>query len=119
MVRCAGRYARRAARDLGLNAGATRLPFAAVLLAALLALACPPAGPATHVQAPGTQLITVEAARTGTTYATLRTWERRDGCWRPAAGPYSARVGWAGVRRDRHEGDGTTPIGTFPIGRTM
>jgi L,D-peptidoglycan transpeptidase YkuD (ErfK/YbiS/YcfS/YnhG family) len=59
------------------------------------------------------------AARPGTPSARLRTWERRDGCWRPAAGPYSARVGWAGVRRDRHEGDGTTPIGTFAIGRTM
>jgi L,D-peptidoglycan transpeptidase YkuD (ErfK/YbiS/YcfS/YnhG family) len=90
-----------------------------VLLAALLALACPAAGPAAHVQATGSQLITVEASRAGTTYATLRTWERRDGCWRAAAGPYSARVGWAGLRRDRHEGDGTTPIGTFAIGRTM
>ncbi len=90
-----------------------------MLLAALLALACPPTGPATHVQAPGTQLITVEATRTGTTYARLRTWERRDGCWQAAGGPYSARVGWAGLRRDRHEGDGTTPIGTFPIGRAM
>ena len=89
-----------------------------MLLAAVLALACPP-GPAAQVQAPGTQLITVEAARTSTTSATLQTWERRDGCWRPAAGPYAARVGWAGLRRNRHEGDGTTPIGTFPIGRTM
>ena len=90
-----------------------------MLLAALIALACPPAGAATHVQAPGSQLITVEAPRTGTTYATVRTWQRRDGCWHAVAGPYSARVGWAGLRRDRHEGDGTTPIGTFSIGRTM
>jgi L,D-peptidoglycan transpeptidase YkuD (ErfK/YbiS/YcfS/YnhG family) len=29
--------------------------------------------------------------------------------------PYTARVGWNGLRVNRHEGDGTTPIGTFPI----
>jgi L,D-peptidoglycan transpeptidase YkuD (ErfK/YbiS/YcfS/YnhG family) len=84
---------------------------------AALALTCPP-GPAPEA-APGTQLITVEASTTRTTHATLRTWERRDGCWRRVAGPYPARVGWAGLSRDRHEGDGTTPIGTFPIGATM
>jgi L,D-peptidoglycan transpeptidase YkuD (ErfK/YbiS/YcfS/YnhG family) len=89
-----------------------------VLLAAVLALACPP-GPASHVQAPGTQLITVEAAQARTTSAALQTWERRDGCWRATGGPYRARVGWGGLRRNRHEGDGTTPTGTFSIGRTM
>jgi L,D-peptidoglycan transpeptidase YkuD (ErfK/YbiS/YcfS/YnhG family) len=30
-------------------------------------------------------------------------------------GPYTARVGWNGLRVDRREGDGTTPVGTFPI----
>jgi L,D-peptidoglycan transpeptidase YkuD (ErfK/YbiS/YcfS/YnhG family) len=87
-------------------------------LAAALAVACPP-GPAAHAGATGTQLITVEARTTKTTHAALRTWERRDGCWRPAAGPYPARVGWAGLSRHRREGDGTTPIGTFGIGATM
>ena len=43
----------------------------------------------------------------------MRTWQRVDGCWRPVAGPYPARVGWNGLRANRREGDGTTPIGTF------
>ena len=85
-------------------------------LAAALAVACAPA-PAAHVT--GTQLIAVEAPTTETTHATLRTWERRDGCWHPVAGPYPARVGRAGLSRTRHEGDGTTPVGTFGIAPTM
>ena len=88
----------------------------ALVSGAAIAFACPPA-PAAHVT--GRQLITVQARTTKTTHATLRTWERRDGCWQPVGGPYPARVGWAGLSRDRHEGDGTTPIGTFPIGPTM
>jgi L,D-peptidoglycan transpeptidase YkuD (ErfK/YbiS/YcfS/YnhG family) len=81
-------------------------------VAAALATACPSypsVPPAT------TQLITVSATRLQTTSATLRTWRRAGACWAPVAGPYTARVGWNGLRVDRHEGDGTTPIGTFPI----
>jgi L,D-peptidoglycan transpeptidase YkuD (ErfK/YbiS/YcfS/YnhG family) len=69
--------------------------------------------------APAKQLITVEAASARTTHATLRTWRRVDGCWTPVAGPYPARVGKNGISADRREGDGTTPAGTFAIGRTM
>ena len=66
------------------------------------------------------QLITVEARRYRTTSAALRLWERgADGCWRPAAGPWTARVGWNGLRDNRREGDGTTPTGVYSIGRTM
>ncbi len=36
-----------------------------------------------------------------------------------AGGPYPARVGWNGLRLNRHEGDGTTPIGMFAIGPAM
>jgi L,D-peptidoglycan transpeptidase YkuD (ErfK/YbiS/YcfS/YnhG family) len=90
------------------------------LLAAAVAAACPPnlangLQPATA----GTQLITVEAASTRTTHATLRTWQRSGRCWRAVGGPYPARLGWNGLRRNRREGDGTTPIGTFGIGRVM
>jgi L,D-peptidoglycan transpeptidase YkuD (ErfK/YbiS/YcfS/YnhG family) len=67
----------------------------------------------------GSQLITVEAASTRTTHATLRTWRRSAGCWVAVGGPYPARVGRNGIRKNRHEGDGTTPIGTFRIGRVM
>jgi L,D-peptidoglycan transpeptidase YkuD (ErfK/YbiS/YcfS/YnhG family) len=67
----------------------------------------------------GSQLITVEAASTRTTHALLRTWRRSGGCWVAAGAPYAARVGRNGIRKNRREGDGTTPIGTFPIGRIM
>jgi L,D-peptidoglycan transpeptidase YkuD (ErfK/YbiS/YcfS/YnhG family) len=70
-------------------------------------------------QPTGSQLITVEAASTKTTYATLRTWSRTGPCWLAAGGPYPARVGHNGIRKNRREGDGTTPIGTFRIGRSM
>jgi L,D-peptidoglycan transpeptidase YkuD (ErfK/YbiS/YcfS/YnhG family) len=91
--------------------------LAAHVAAAALAAACP--APAGNVPPSTTQLITVRAARAKTTYATLRTWQRVDGCWRPVAGPYTARVGWNGLRANRREGDGTTPIGTFGISARM
>ena len=65
------------------------------------------------------QLITIDAASTRTTYATARIWRRSGECWVAAGGPYTARVGWNGLRKNRREGDGTTPIGMFPIGATM
>jgi L,D-peptidoglycan transpeptidase YkuD (ErfK/YbiS/YcfS/YnhG family) len=92
--------------------------LAAVLGAAVAA--CPsnlanalPVAPAVR------QLVTVEAAPTRTTYARLRTWKRTNGCWAPADGPFQARVGRNGLSSNRHEGDGTTPAGTFTIGATM
>jgi L,D-peptidoglycan transpeptidase YkuD (ErfK/YbiS/YcfS/YnhG family) len=88
------------------------MTLAAHVVAAALATACPSypsVAPATS------QLITVSAPRLGTTSATLRVWRRVGACWRPAFGPYTARVGRKGLRLNRHEGDGTTPIGTFSI----
>jgi L,D-peptidoglycan transpeptidase YkuD (ErfK/YbiS/YcfS/YnhG family) len=84
----------------------------AVHVVAALAASCPsfPAVPPAT-----TQLVTVSASRLRTTSATLRTWRRTGDCWLPVAGPYTARVGWNGLRVNRREGDGTTPIGTFPI----
>jgi L,D-peptidoglycan transpeptidase YkuD (ErfK/YbiS/YcfS/YnhG family) len=70
-------------------------------------------------QPAGSQLITVEAASTKTTYATLRAWRRSGGCWVAVGEPYPARVGRNGIRKNRREGDGTTPVGTFRIGRVM
>ena len=92
----------------------------APLAAAALAATCSPnVANDLRVQPRGTQLITVEAATTRTTYTSLRTWRKTNGCWTSAAGPFRARVGWNGIRQNRREGDGTTPVGTFPIGRTM
>jgi L,D-peptidoglycan transpeptidase YkuD (ErfK/YbiS/YcfS/YnhG family) len=96
----------------------------AVQLAALVvgAASCPP-NLANELATPGPaalrQLITVEAATSRATYATARIWERTDICWAPAGGPYTARVGRNGIRKNKHEGDGSTPAGTFPVGRKM
>lgn len=68
---------------------------------------------------PGSQLITVEASTRASTHASLRLWRREGRCWAPVAGPWSARVGRNGLSGNRHEGDGTTPTGTYGIGRTM
>jgi L,D-peptidoglycan transpeptidase YkuD (ErfK/YbiS/YcfS/YnhG family) len=65
------------------------------------------------------QLITVEAVRLKATSASLNLWERRNGCWIPVAGPWTARVGWNGLAERRREGDGTTPAGVFTLGPVM
>jgi L,D-peptidoglycan transpeptidase YkuD (ErfK/YbiS/YcfS/YnhG family) len=94
--------------------------LAAHLLASIVLATCP-SNPANDLrpQPAGRQLITVHAATARTTYATLRTWRRSRGCWRPVAGPFQARVGYNGLSGNRREGDGTTPTGTFRIGSTM
>jgi L,D-peptidoglycan transpeptidase YkuD (ErfK/YbiS/YcfS/YnhG family) len=92
----------------------------APLLAAAALAACP-ANLAQGIETPPTarQLITVEAKVARTTYASLRAWRRAGGCWVAAAGPYTARLGRNGLSSKRREGDGTTPTGTYRIGRTM
>jgi len=86
------------------------------------AASCPP-NVANELAAPAStaarQLITVEAATSRATYATARIWTRRDLCWTPAGGPYTARVGRNGVRKNKREADGATPAGTFRIGARM
>jgi L,D-peptidoglycan transpeptidase YkuD (ErfK/YbiS/YcfS/YnhG family) len=67
----------------------------------------------------GTQLITVESSSRSSTHASLRLWSREGRCWSPVAGPWAARVGRSGLSGNRREGDGTTPTGTYTIGRTM
>jgi L,D-peptidoglycan transpeptidase YkuD (ErfK/YbiS/YcfS/YnhG family) len=106
-------------------------PLAVALLAAAALLAPAPTagGPATCAKnlanglrtvGSAHQLITVEAARYRTTYASLRLWRLGDdGCWRPAAGPWTARLGVNGLRDRRREGDGTTPTGVYSIGPVM
>jgi L,D-peptidoglycan transpeptidase YkuD (ErfK/YbiS/YcfS/YnhG family) len=98
------------------------MTLAVTIAAAALAAGCPANAAnalTTPLPADSTQLITVEAARRKATFASLRTWRRLEGCWLPVAGPYSARVGRKGLRLNRREGDGTTPIGMFSIGRRM
>jgi L,D-peptidoglycan transpeptidase YkuD (ErfK/YbiS/YcfS/YnhG family) len=88
--------------------------------AAALAAACPSnVANDLRTQPPGSQLITVEAASTAATHASLRIWRRSGGCWHAAGGPYPARLGRNGLSANRREGDGTTPAGTFRIHPTM
>ena len=61
------------------------------------------------------QRITVVAATPRATYAQLSLTE----CGRAAGGPWTARIGLAGVSAHRREGDGTTPLGTFRMGPTL
>lgn len=94
--------------------------LAAHVLSAVVVAACPSnAANDLRPQPAGRQLVTVHAATARTTYGTVRTWRRSGACWRPVAGPFVARVGYNGLSGDRSEGDGTTPTGTFRIGRTM
>jgi L,D-peptidoglycan transpeptidase YkuD (ErfK/YbiS/YcfS/YnhG family) len=94
--------------------------LALAALGSTLALACPQ-NLANGLETPATarQLVTVEAKVLRTTYAELRTWRRVRGCWVAVGGPYSARLGKNGLSPRRREGDGTTPTGTYRIGRTM
>ena len=94
--------------------------LALTLLLAAATAACPQ-NLANGLETPATarQLLTVEAKVARTTYATLRTWRRSGTCWVAAAGPFTARLGRSGLSSNRREGDGTTPTGTYRIGRTM
>ena len=94
--------------------------LALAVFSSILAAACPQ-NLANGIQTPASvrQLVTVEAKVARTTFAELRTWRRVGGCWVAAAGPYTARLGKNGLSANRREGDGTTPAGTFRIGRTM
>jgi L,D-peptidoglycan transpeptidase YkuD (ErfK/YbiS/YcfS/YnhG family) len=90
----------------------------------LLALALSPAAEADRsacrpATGKGSQLITVEASSRTSTHASLRLWSREGRCWSPVTGPWAARVGRSGLSGSRSEGDGTTPTGTYAIGRTM
>jgi L,D-peptidoglycan transpeptidase YkuD (ErfK/YbiS/YcfS/YnhG family) len=58
------------------------------------------------------QTIVVQAPSRASTHATLRLLN----CNRTVGGPWPARVGRSGLSASHREGDGTTPLGTFPIG---
>jgi L,D-peptidoglycan transpeptidase YkuD (ErfK/YbiS/YcfS/YnhG family) len=94
--------------------------LALTLLVAAATAACPQnLANGLETRATARQLLTVEARVARTTYAELRTWRRAGTCWVAAAGPYTARLGRNGLSSNRREGDGTTPTGTYRIGRTM
>lgn len=92
----------------------------ALFLASLAALLIP-AGAAACKRTPegAAQLVSVEAASSTATTATVRLWERRGRCWVAVAGPWRAHIGRNGLSGRHREGDGTTPTGSFRIGRTI
>jgi L,D-peptidoglycan transpeptidase YkuD (ErfK/YbiS/YcfS/YnhG family) len=61
------------------------------------------------------QRIQVVAPSLRSTVATVTLLE----CGRRIAGPWPARVGYHGLSSHHHEGDGTTPLGTYGIGPTV
>jgi L,D-peptidoglycan transpeptidase YkuD (ErfK/YbiS/YcfS/YnhG family) len=61
--------------------------------------------------------VTVDAASARSTTAVVRVYRRDGRCWRRIGGPWPAHVGRNGLSAHHHEGDGTTPLGTFAIGR--
>jgi L,D-peptidoglycan transpeptidase YkuD (ErfK/YbiS/YcfS/YnhG family) len=100
---------------MALVAGVAWLAAAGGADAATARIPTPPPAPAGSLQR-----ITVTAAGyDGTTYATLRVYQRTaGGTWAEVMGPWTARVGYNGVARPgaKREGDGTTPSGTFGFG---
>jgi len=87
-------------------------------VAALLAagaLVCHGSSPAT---AQAQQLVTVRAHQ-GSTFASLELWQRSGSCFQRAAGPWTARLGAAGLSSHKHEGDGATPTGTYAFGTAL
>lgn len=61
------------------------------------------------------QVVLVAVPGGSSTTARLATYELSDGRWLRVHGPVTARVGRNGVKSDRREGDGTTPLGSFGL----
>src|SRR3954447_13425022 len=96
-------------------------------MAIVLTLGGPPPDPAwfptrlTHL-GDARQAIVVTGRSTGSSYATLRAFERGDdGRWRAAFAAMAARNGYGGWQwaAKRVQDTGTTPIGTFRITETF
>ena len=60
-----------------------------------------------------TRAIVVTSNSWRTTRAVVRTYQRVGERWRLVRGPMPARIGRNGFSAHRHEGDGTTPAGSF------
>lgn len=105
------------------------MPVLALALAAVAAGASAPAGGSAAACAPtfagrldtgsAAQLITVVASSRASTQGSLRWWVKRGGCWRQAAGPWTAWLGGNGTSPAKVEGDRRTPSGIFGFLPTM
>ena len=65
------------------------------------------------------QVIAVVAATPTSRTATVGLWSRKRNCFVRVGGPWTASIGSDGLSADKHEGDGTTPIGSFSVGARM
>ena len=65
------------------------------------------------------QLLTVQAANYSSVVAAVELWQRADGGWATAGGPWTAFIGRNGFSDHHREGDGTTPTGIYGIGPEM
>jgi L,D-peptidoglycan transpeptidase YkuD (ErfK/YbiS/YcfS/YnhG family) len=82
----------------------------------------PPANAASRLRTlPGgaRQVVVVSADGYGTSHATLETFAKKDGVWRPALGAMPARLGTNGFTDSKAEGDLETPTGMYGFGPTM
>jgi L,D-peptidoglycan transpeptidase YkuD (ErfK/YbiS/YcfS/YnhG family) len=65
------------------------------------------------------QVIVVHSAGYAATTATVETFQKVDGGWRPALRPMTGRIGTRGFTDHKVEGDLATPTGVYAIGATM
>jgi L,D-peptidoglycan transpeptidase YkuD (ErfK/YbiS/YcfS/YnhG family) len=61
------------------------------------------------------QLLVVSVDRKIDTVGRLSTYEMTNGVWARVLGPVEARVGRSGIKSNRREGDGSTPVGSFGL----
>lgn len=66
-----------------------------------------------------TQVVIVHAVNSSTTYATLETFSKVRGQWRPELGAMAARIGELGLSDHHTEGQPTTPTGVYSLGTTI
>jgi L,D-peptidoglycan transpeptidase YkuD (ErfK/YbiS/YcfS/YnhG family) len=66
------------------------------------------------------QVVAVTNTSWTSTYATVRAYGKgADGVWRLAFGPWTARIGRNGFGAPKREGDGQSPVGSFPVPKTF
>lgn len=97
-----------------------RRALLALLLLALVLVDC-----ATQAQAAApnalnhvgsaTRVVIVTTSTWSSTAGRATLWEKRSGSWVAVRANMYARVGRTGFKTDRHEGDGSTPAGKFPM----
>lgn len=104
----------------------TRWLVIVAMVAALVAAAAgvpaaaapPPYHPSRLAHVDGAdQVVVVTAPSWSSTHATLRAYERTARGWRQVVAATPARLGWSGLApaRERRQGTGKTPAGTFAI----